>query len=75
MQNACAGGDFPLALSIQRELMPLHQALFLEPSPAGVKYASSLHGHNKEECRLPMVELASNTKQAIRSVMLKLELI
>lgn len=75
MQEACANGNYTVALHIQRRLMPLHQALFLEPSPAGVKYASSLLGHNKDGCRLPMVELADDTKQVIQEVMQGLDLI
>jgi 4-hydroxy-tetrahydrodipicolinate synthase len=35
--------------------MPLHEALFAEPSPAGVKYAASRLGLCSECCRLPMV--------------------
>ena len=44
MQNACTRGDFSRALSLQQQLMPLHQALFIDPSPAGVKFACSLLG-------------------------------
>src|SRR5690606_35505313 len=33
LQRACADGDFRTAGEIQRRLMPLHDALFLEPSP------------------------------------------
>ena len=65
MQSACAQGDFTTALSIQKTLMPLHDALFIEPSPAGVKYACALLGKTRPECRLPIVELALETKQAI----------
>src|SRR5690606_1487682 len=69
LQRACADGDFRSAGEIQRRLMPLHDALFLEPSPAGVKYAASLLGLCRADCRLPMVELAQPTQQAIRSAM------
>ncbi len=33
-QAACLAGDFATALTYQDRLMPLHRALFLEPSPA-----------------------------------------
>ncbi len=69
MQNACGEGDFAKALSIQKILMPLHGALFMEPSPAGVKYACSLLGLLDAQCRLPIVELESTTKRAIESAM------
>ena len=40
-------GDFAKALAYQDRLMPLHRALFLEPSPAGAKYALSLLGQDE----------------------------
>ena len=69
MQQACLKGDFPAAMAIQQRLMPLHEALFLEPSPAGVKYAASLLSLCDSLCRLPVVELTPETKQRIRTAM------
>ncbi len=65
MQQACLAGDFTRAMKIQRVLMPLHVALFVEPSPAGVKYACSRLGLCKPTTRLPMVELQESTKSQI----------
>ena len=65
MQNACLSGDFPTAMAIQRKLMPLHAALFAEPSPAGIKYACSRIGLCEEHVRLPMVPLSETTKNTI----------
>ncbi|MCP5085007.1 MAG: 4-hydroxy-tetrahydrodipicolinate synthase [Alphaproteobacteria bacterium] len=75
MQDACARKKFQLARDIQLKLMPLHQALFLEPSPAGVKYACSLLGLCEPKCRLPMVDLTETTKAAIKEAMRGLELL
>ncbi|CAG9000380.1 MAG: 4-hydroxy-tetrahydrodipicolinate synthase [Candidatus Celerinatantimonas neptuna] len=75
MQHACLNGDWAQAVAIQDRLIPLHQAMFAEPSPAGVKYASSLLNMCSAECRLPIVELTDATKQRIEQVMQKLELI
>ncbi len=75
MQNACAEGDFRRAMSIQQRLMPLHVAMFTEPSPAGAKYAASLLGHCSPECRLPIVELSTQTRQMISDAMSRLGLI
>ncbi len=75
MQAACANQRFQDALDIQLQLMPLHQALFMEPSPAGVKYACSLLGLCEASCRLPIVELTDGTKSAIESAMRGLKLI
>ena len=75
MQAACASGDFVAASAIQDRLMPLHMALFAEPSPAGVKYAASLLGHCTPDCRMPIMPLSDATRQAIREAMEGLELI
>jgi 4-hydroxy-tetrahydrodipicolinate synthase len=75
MQAACRNGNFKEAADIQKRLMPLHLALFAEPSPAGVKYAASLLGLCDAFCRLPMVALAASSKSAIRSAMSDLLLI
>ena len=75
MQKACRQGDFKTAGEIQKRLMPLHQALFAEPSPAGVKYAASLLGLCSEYCRLPIVPLSDGAKLTIRNAMSRLDLI
>jgi 4-hydroxy-tetrahydrodipicolinate synthase len=75
MQFACLHGNYRDAVAIQTKLLPLHQVLFAEPSPAGVKYAVSLLGHCEPECRLPIVPLADTIKSAIRSAMAELKLI
>ena len=75
LQQACANGNFDLALEIQMQLMPLHSALFLEPSPAGIKYACSLLDLNEPICRLPIVELRDTTKSNINNAMETLGLI
>jgi 4-hydroxy-tetrahydrodipicolinate synthase len=75
LQAACRAGDFVGAAAIQKRLMPLHLALFTEPSPAGVKYAASLLGLCDEYCRLPMVPLSEGSKSAIREAMSGLNLI
>src|SRR6202011_3939417 len=43
-QAACLKGDFAAALKLQDKLAPLHINLFVETSPAPVKYALSLLG-------------------------------
>jgi len=75
MQTACREGDFAVAARIQQDLMPLHLALFAEPSPAGAKYAASLLGLCEDYCRLPIVPLSDRTKSDIRDAMSKVELI
>ncbi|HSM42805.1 MAG TPA: 4-hydroxy-tetrahydrodipicolinate synthase [Afifellaceae bacterium] len=64
-QEACLAGDFAGALSIQDRLMPLHTALFLEPSPAPTKYALSRLGKMTEDVRLPITPVGDETRQAV----------
>ncbi|WP_118136491.1 4-hydroxy-tetrahydrodipicolinate synthase [Oceanicella sp. SM1341] len=68
-QNACLDGDYARALTYQDKLMPLHAALFVEPNPAGAKYALSLLGKCSPELRLPMVELTDATRAQVRAAM------
>ncbi len=74
MQAACARGDYVEALAIQDRLMPLHVALFAEPSPAGAKYAVSRLGLCTPECRVPVVPLSDGAKANIDAAMDTLEL-
>ena len=67
MQRACNEGDYRQALRLHDQLAALHNALFLEPSPAGVKYAASLLGLCSDECRTPIMPLSLDTKAAIRA--------
>jgi 4-hydroxy-tetrahydrodipicolinate synthase len=68
-QTACLNGEFDKALSIQDRLAPLHKALFLEPSPAGAKYALSVLGKIDEHVRSPIVPLSDNARAAVRDAM------
>ena len=43
-QAACLKGDYATALKLQDKLAPLHINLFVETSPAPIKYAMSLIG-------------------------------
>jgi 4-hydroxy-tetrahydrodipicolinate synthase len=64
-QRACLKGDFTTALALQDRLMPLHHALFLETSPAGVKFALSQLSKIRGDLRLPLVEVSPPVKEAI----------
>lgn len=69
MQSACREGDFSLALTLHEKLWALHQALFMEPSPAGVKYAASLLGLCQADVRCPIMPVSQQTKDAIKSAL------
>jgi 4-hydroxy-tetrahydrodipicolinate synthase len=68
-QAATLAGDYARALEYQDRLMPLHEAIFLEPGLAGAKYGLSLLGRCTETVRLPLVGLTDATKSAIRAAM------
>lgn len=68
-QDACAAGEYGKALEIHDRLMPLHRALFLESSPAPVKYAASLLGRCSEDVRLPLAPVGEETRAAVREAM------
>ena len=64
-QEACLAGDYSTALTYQDRLMPLHTALFLEPSPAPTKYALSRLERIQEDCRLPITPVNDDTRTAV----------
>jgi 4-hydroxy-tetrahydrodipicolinate synthase len=69
MQEACLAGDFAGALKLQDLLSPLHSALFVEPNPAGPKYALSVLGKISGEIRLPMLPASQTAQAAIKKAM------
>jgi 4-hydroxy-tetrahydrodipicolinate synthase len=68
-QETMLAGDFAGALEYQDRLMPLHEAIFIEPGVCGAKYALSLLGKCSAEVRSPMTALSDGTKAAIRRAM------
>ncbi|MBO6789231.1 MAG: 4-hydroxy-tetrahydrodipicolinate synthase [Dinoroseobacter sp.] len=74
-QEATLAGDYATALAYQDKLMPLHDAIFLEPGLAGAKYGLFLLGKCSDEVRLPLVGLSDGVKQAIRAAMEHAELL
>jgi 4-hydroxy-tetrahydrodipicolinate synthase len=74
-QAACLKGDYAAALKLQDKLAPLHTNLFIETSPAPVKYALSLLGKCDNSLRLPMVPATENAQKAVRQAMVHAGLI
>jgi 4-hydroxy-tetrahydrodipicolinate synthase len=68
-QKQCLAGNFAAALALQDRLLPLHDAMFMEPSPAPAKYAVSLLGLSSDEVRLPMMPATEHARAHIREVM------
>ena len=72
---AWARGDLRQCLEIQDRLMPLHEALFVEPNPCPVKYAASLLGKSSAFTRLPLAPLAQSTCERVKKAMQRAGLI
>ena len=70
LQGKSLSGDFAAALGVQDRLVPLHDAIFLEPGLAGAKCGLALLGRGTEEIRLPLLPVSEGTKGAIRGAMI-----
>lgn len=68
-QAATLAGDYTTALAYQDQLMPLHEAIFLEPGVAGAKYGLSKLGLCPEDVRLPLVGLTDGVKARMDAAM------
>ena len=64
MYDAVSAGDFATARTWQDRLIGLHQALFMDNSPAPAKYALARLGLCGEEARLPL----SPTRPEVRAL-------
>ena len=61
--------DIDRVLALQDRLMPLHDALFIETSPAPAKYAASLLGLCEPGVRLPLAPLGEASKAKVADAM------
>ncbi|QCO13904.1 4-hydroxy-tetrahydrodipicolinate synthase [Azospirillum brasilense] len=71
MQDAWRKGDLATAYKYRDLLTPLHDSMFVETSPAPVKYAASLLGKSSDEVRLPLVAASESTRTTVRDAMKK----
>lgn len=70
-QNAWGAGKWERCLAIQDQLMPLHEALFIESNPGPIKYAASLLKRCAPQTRLPLAPLMASTQERVRHAMIK----
>ncbi|MBX5471282.1 MAG: 4-hydroxy-tetrahydrodipicolinate synthase [Acetobacteraceae bacterium] len=75
LHEAWQQGRVKDAMAIQDRLLPLHDAMFAETSPAPVKYAASLLGLALETCRLPLAPLSEATRNKVRAAMTEVGLL
>jgi 4-hydroxy-tetrahydrodipicolinate synthase len=69
MHEAWQRGDAKQAMRINERLAPLHDALFVETSPAPVKYGASLLEKSSPEVRLPLVPASPDAQEKVRQAM------
>jgi 4-hydroxy-tetrahydrodipicolinate synthase len=67
--TAALAGDAREAARLQLQLMPLHRALFVEPSPAPTKWALARLGRCGPGIRLPIVPLSDAGQAAVLAAM------
>jgi 4-hydroxy-tetrahydrodipicolinate synthase len=65
LHEAWRAGRPDEALALHRRLLPLHQTLFCETSPAPAKYALSRLGRCSGELRLPLVEIGERSRAQV----------
>ncbi|RDC73803.1 4-hydroxy-tetrahydrodipicolinate synthase [Rhodovulum sp. 12E13] len=68
-QEATLAGDYARALELQDRLMPLHEAIFLEPGVAGAKHGLALLGKCSDEVRLPLTGVTAPVQARIADAM------
>ncbi len=69
LHKAWAQGDMDTFGAIRDQLMPIHAAMFCESSPGPVKYGASLLGKCEATARLPICEIAEESKAKVRAAM------
>jgi len=62
MCEAALNGDAEQALAIDRQLLPVHDAMFVESNPIPVKWAVSQQGMISDAIRLPLTQLSPSNQ-------------
>jgi len=74
MMDNILGGKIAEAAAIHRHLLPLVDALFIEPNPAPLKFALNLVGFNVGKPRLPLVEVSPKSASQIKETLKKYQI-
>jgi 4-hydroxy-tetrahydrodipicolinate synthase len=69
LHEAWQKGEVATVRQINERLIPLHDALFAETSPAPVKFAASLIGKCEPTVRLPLVTIMPETQERVSRAM------
>ena len=67
--TAALAGRFDQAAALDRRIVPLHQALFVEPNPIPVKWAAERMGLIAGGIRLPLTPLSEARRAAVEKAM------
>ena len=74
-QSASLKKNDSKAKKLEKKLMPLHKALFIESNPSPVKYAASLLNLSNDTVRLPLVKVTEKTKKEVEKALKVAELL
>lgn len=66
-------GKFGEALARQFEILPVHDAMFIEANPGPVKTVAALQGHMSAAVRLPLVPVTDATQAKLAAVIARFE--
>ncbi|MEK0417146.1 MAG: hypothetical protein RI949_1152 [Pseudomonadota bacterium] len=66
---AAIAGDAKRAAALQLQLLPLHKALFCEPSPAPTKWAMAQMKRCRAQVRLPLLGLSEAGQAQVRAAL------
>jgi 4-hydroxy-tetrahydrodipicolinate synthase len=69
LHQAWQRGALSATQQLNERLAPLHDAMFCEASPGPVKYAASLLGKASAETRLPICEIADESKDRVAAAL------
>jgi 4-hydroxy-tetrahydrodipicolinate synthase len=72
---AFRAGDHARAAALRDKLQPLHDVMFLEPSPSCSKYAASLMGLCTADVRLPILPASAAARASVEAAMRKVGLL
>ena len=75
LHKAWQNKDIERVQKINLNLLPLHQALFVETSPGPTKYAASIMNICLEDCRLPLSKVSDDTKKIIKKTLNDLKIL
>ncbi|MDO5069420.1 MAG: 4-hydroxy-tetrahydrodipicolinate synthase [Neisseria zoodegmatis] len=75
MCRAALKGDIPTARALNKQLIPVYNVMFCEPSPAASKWALAELGRCNPHVRLPIIELSSDGQDKVRNALKEANLI